>query len=371
MGAILGTKNEEHDAVEKQLAAAYKEEVAKVKILLLGAGNAGKSTILKQFKVLHTEEKLGDAAKFKPIVSSNIYTAMTQLIEDMQNLQSLKHIISKDLIQTVTNLKAFVSEGNATTGDVIWHHCPNSGTLVLDRLKEVFWADVTQEVLTERFSELNRFEIPVQYFFREENYNRIKQEDYIPTEEDYLNCRVRTTGIVSINFTLDRSKCTLIDVGGQRTERKKWISHFDNVTAVLFLVSLADYDRTLLEDGKTNRMQEALSVFKEIVEGPYFCDINMILFLNKKDLFKEKMASTRSKDLSTCFHDWPGGKDYKNAVKFISDKFQKIYYENRDPEKMQLYVYTTQATNSANVKAVVDTCKSILLKSSLRETGFM
>ena len=69
-------------------------------------------------------------------------------------------------------------------------------------------------------------------------------------------------------------------MGGQRTERRKWIHCFEDVTAgrdsnitnnfieftssVLFIISLSDYNQTLFEDETTNRMQESEKVFGEI-----------------------------------------------------------------------------------------------------------
>lgn len=47
--------------------------------------------------------------------------------------------------------------------------------------------------------------------------------------------------------------CRVVDVGGQRSERRKWISCFDDVRAVLFVCALSGYDMTLFEDGKTVR----------------------------------------------------------------------------------------------------------------------
>jgi len=40
----------------------------------------------------------------------------------------------------------------------------------------------------------------------------------------------------------------MFDVGGQRSERKKWIHVFDNVQAILFLVAISAYDSVLIED---------------------------------------------------------------------------------------------------------------------------
>ncbi|CAN0403236.1 unnamed protein product, partial [Hapterophycus canaliculatus] len=81
----------------------------------------------------------------------------------------------------------------------------------------------------------------------------------------------------------------MYDVGGQRNERKKWIHCFDNVTAVIFVAALSEYDQCLFEDASTNRMIEAMDLFNEICNNRFFSESSMILFLNKKDLFAEKI----------------------------------------------------------------------------------
>ena len=98
-----------------------------------------------------------------------------------------------------------------------------------------------------------------------------------------------------------------IDVGGQRTERKKWIHCFDDVLLVMFLAAISEYDQVLEEDEKTNRLTESLTLFGTILSYKWFKyvikhsflfqsisptprrDSSIALFLNKKDLLEEKI----------------------------------------------------------------------------------
>ena len=90
------------------------------------------------------------------------------------------------------------------------------------------------------------------------------EDDYIPTEQDVLHARVRSTGIEEAFFEFDNMSFRMVDVGGQRSERRKWIHCFDCVTAVVFVSSLSEYDQTLREDDSQNRMKESLLLFDEI-----------------------------------------------------------------------------------------------------------
>lgn len=53
----------------------------------------------------------------------------------------------------------------------------------------------------------------------------------------------------------------MFDVGGQRSERKKWIHCFEGVTAIIFCVALSDYDLVLAEDEEMVRYGGATSVW--------------------------------------------------------------------------------------------------------------
>jgi hypothetical protein len=104
---------------------------------------------------------------------------------------------------------------------------------------------------------------------------------YIPSYDDIIHVRARTSGIKETQFEVKGNKFRLLDVGGQKNERKKWIHSFEGVTAVIFVAAISEYDQTMYEDLKTNRMQDALSLFDDICNSKWFPRTSMILFLNK------------------------------------------------------------------------------------------
>ena len=81
-----------------------------------------------------------------------------------------------------------------------------------------------------------------------EDMERIWADGYVPNNQDLLRCRLRTTGIMESRFDLGQLTYRMFDVGGQRSERKKWIHCFENVHCLLFLVAISGYDQCLVED---------------------------------------------------------------------------------------------------------------------------
>ena len=145
----------------------------------------------------------------------------------------------------------------------------------------------------------------VQYFLN--NLDRISAVDYVPTLQDILYCRKTTKGVIETRIEIDRLvflsqdfdfliittfrvPFLFVDVGGQRTQRQKWFQCFDSVTSILFMASTSEYDQVLLEDRKTNRVQESRNIFQTIVNNIIFENISVILFLNKVDLLEQKVS---------------------------------------------------------------------------------
>ena len=97
-----------------------------------------------------------------------------------------------------------------------------------------------------------------------DHVTRLGQHGYIPTTQDILHTRVRTSGIVEVKFHIKDMIFRIHDVGGQRSERRKWLYLFDCVHAVIFCVSLTNYCQKAGDDSDMNKMHEAIKVWSQI-----------------------------------------------------------------------------------------------------------
>lgn len=114
--------------------------------------------------------------------------------------------------------------------------------------------------------------------------------------------KIQVSAITIFTIT-NLSLYRMFDVGGQRSERKKWIHCFEGVTAIIFCVALSGYDLVLAEDEEMNRMIESMKLFDSICNSKWFVETSIILFLNKKDLFEEKIPRS---PLTICFPEYTG-----------------------------------------------------------------
>ena len=80
------------------------------------------------------------------------------------------------------------------------------------------------------------------------NIDRLFARDYLPSDQDVLRSRLRTTGITETLFELGQLNYHMFDVGGQRSERKKWVHCFEGVHCLMFVAALSGYDQCLVED---------------------------------------------------------------------------------------------------------------------------
>lgn len=223
------------------------------------------------------------------------------------------------------------------------------------------WADSGVQACFARSREFQLNDSASYYF---DAIDRIGSSDYVPTDQDVLRSRVKTTGITETCFHIGDLNYRLFDVGGQRSERKKWIHCFENVTAIVFLVAVSEYDQVLVEDETVNRMQEALTLFDSICNSRWFVKTSIILFLNKIDLFKIKLAKS---PMGKYFPDFTGGDSYEAASDYMLSRFTSL---NQSDQK-QIYSHFTCATDTSQIKFVMAAVNDIIIQTNLRDCGLM
>ncbi|XP_075231446.1 guanine nucleotide-binding protein G(q) subunit alpha isoform X1 [Lycorma delicatula] len=331
--------------IERQLRRDKRDARRELKLLLLGTGESGKSTFIKQMRIIHgagysDEDKRG----FIKLVYQNIFMAMQSMIRamdllkiqyaDSSNIEKAELIKGVDF-ETVTTLESpYVEAIKALWADGGILEC-------YDRRREYQLTDSAKYYLME--------------------IDRVAAPNYLPTEQDILRVRVPTTGIIEYPFDLEEIRFRMVDVGGQRSERRKWIHCFENVTSIIFLVALSEYDQILFESENENRMEESKALFKTIITYPWFQHSSVILFLNKKDLLEEKIMYSHLVDY---FPEYDGPqRDAITAREFILRMFVDL---NPDSEKI-IYSHFTCATDTENIRFVFAAVKDTILQSNLKE----
>ncbi|ORY01846.1 guanine nucleotide-binding protein alpha subunit [Basidiobolus meristosporus CBS 931.73] len=337
-----------NDEIENQLRKEKVAQRSEIKMLLLGAGESGKSTILKQMRLIHQngfDEE--ERETFKEIIYCNTVQSMYVILEAMENIGI-----------------PLADPENAVHALVILEHPRVDGrTLPTDIAEAIkhLWKD---EGVRECFKRSREFQLNDSAIYYFDSIDRIASPDYNPTDQDVLRSRIKTTGITETIFHVGEYTYRMLDVGGQRSERKKWIHCFENVTTIIFLVAISEYDQVLIEDASVNRMQEALTLFESICNSRWFTKTSMILFLNKIDLFKAKLVVS---PLKQSFPEYRGGNNYESGCEYLKQKFLGL---NRSNSK-QIYTHFTCATDTNQVRFVMNAVNDTIIQNCLRDCGLL
>uniref|UniRef100_A0A8D2J5M0 Guanine nucleotide-binding protein subunit alpha n=1 Tax=Varanus komodoensis TaxID=61221 RepID=A0A8D2J5M0_VARKO len=349
-------------AVDKEINRLLQEQKKRdrreLKLLLLGTGESGKSTFIKQMRIIHgvgyTEE---DRKGFVKIVHQNIFMSIQAMIRAMDSLQIMYAQQNASLLLGVDSYKVTVMETSHA------------------RMIKSLWKDSRIRTCYRRRREYHLLDSAA-YFLS--NLDRITADGYIPSSQDILRTRVPTTGINEYCFSVQKVTLRIVDVGGQKSERRKWIHCFENVIALIYLASLSEYDQFLEENSSENRMQESLDLFRTILELPWFWNTSIILFLNKVDILEEKIMTS---DLASYFPEFPGPKQDAHAAKgFILEMYTDIFAQLVAPSDSAvgspskeayrprtLYPHYTCATDTQNICTVFEDIKDAVLARYLDE----
>ncbi|KAF9356741.1 Guanine nucleotide-binding protein alpha-2 subunit [Mortierella sp. NVP85] len=352
MGLCLSAEEKEQKEISQTIDRGLEEDNRRLKkeckILLLGSGESGKSTIVKQMKVIHqggysTEE----LATFKLNVYRNLIESAHAMILAMEKMRLKPSPENKAYADQILDYRVEADPRFTLSPEIVnaidsWYHDPSTMTC-MERSSEFYLMDSAP------------------YFFSQ--VRRLGAVDYTPNVQDVLRARSKTTGISETRFNMGQLSIHMFDVGGQRSERKKWIHCFEAVTSIIFCVALSEYDQVLLEEAGQNRMAESLVLFESVINSRWFLRTSIILFMNKIDLFAAKLPKV---PLERFFSDYTGGSDISKAAKYILWRFTQT---NR--ARLHIYPHMTQATDTLNVILVFAAVKETILQNALKDSGIL
>uniref|UniRef100_A0A3Q2H8B8 G protein subunit alpha 12 n=1 Tax=Equus caballus TaxID=9796 RepID=A0A3Q2H8B8_HORSE len=303
-----------------------------VKILLLGAGESGKSTFLKQMRIIHGREFDQKALlEFRDTIFDNILKGSRVLVDardklgiPWQHSENEKHGMF---------LMAFENRAGLPVE-------PATFQLYVPALSAL-WRD---SGIREAFSRRSEFQL-----------------NYFPSKQDILLARKATKGIVEHDFVIKKIPFKMVDVGGQRSQRQKWFQCFDGITSILFMVSSSEYDQVLMEDRRTNRLVESMNIFETIVNNKLFFNVSIILFLNKMDLLVEKVKTV---SIKKHFPDFKGD---PHRLEDVQRYLVQCFDRKRRNRSKPLFHHFTTAIDTENIRFVFHAVKDTILQENLKD----
>ena len=200
--------------IDEELKADKEKEQNVVKLILLGAGGGGKSTIVKQLRIIHEAGySQEDCKRYRHVVFSNSIESLVDIISAMRKLQinfadSLRHQDAKDFFDII---------GKSSDGQL---------TSDLGKLMERLWRDTGVQLCD---SQSRKYQLNDSAGYYLNDLRRLASPHYIPTIQDVLQTRVRSTGIAQTQFTYKNLLFKVFDVAGHRSERKKWFHCFEGI----------------------------------------------------------------------------------------------------------------------------------------------
>ncbi|KAJ2994384.1 hypothetical protein HDV02_001658 [Globomyces sp. JEL0801] len=371
----------EYSKTPKEIELYLREEKAKFekqksepKLLILGPSDSGKSTFLKQIKLLYGK----GFSKEDQIQSKR--TIINNIIHAIDTIFKLLMVIPKDMIKhdtKVEDMDESIASDLASFANSIYeesysiHHLDN---LILEPSSRIQFQLLIDQLLSFRDNQLDYFSQPIleaivcfwncdyvqkiyhslndnaiptttSYFFQ--HVQRITSESGMPTNEDLLMIRVITKSVSDTVFTIDGINIHFYDVSGLVHHRKQWISYFEDVLNVIFIVSLSSYDQMMIEDESKNRLMDSIHLFEYIFNHPLLKKADVILFFNKKDLFEIKI---RKISFKKYFPDFRGkDRSLSEAYTYTKEKFKKIA---KDSPKT-LFTHLTCCTDTKAMKSII------------------
>jgi guanine nucleotide-binding protein subunit alpha len=251
------------------------------------------------------------------------------------------------------------------------------------------WKDEAIQIACERCKNYQIQVSQLPYLMSEENFFRILNTEFVPSNEDILRGRMRTTGSNTTRFLHMNYIWEIVDIGGQAPERVKWFNVLKApVNAVIYFAGLDEYNMNSSEEEGKTKMEISMECFKSVMQDSQKFKCARILFLNKMDLFKEKIKTKRGYNefVKTFpdYNDFMKGGDKQSQVfhfmedeeesrslsciKFLEKKFKSLLSD--DPEIEDIIIKSTTAVDTQQMGTIFDGIKTSIFQARMDDSVF-
>ncbi|KAF8872820.1 guanine nucleotide binding protein, alpha subunit [Infundibulicybe gibba] len=334
------------NVINKQIEEDSEKYERECEILLLGSSGSGKSTILKQMKIIY-QNGFSDAelTGFQSIIYRNLLDSAQSVIAHMRKIGLECIDDDNHLAEKILNFRL----------EPLDHaHFPE----IVDAIHQLWENPIILELMNGEFGDIYLMD-NARYFFEEALC--IGTSSYLPNNADILRARHKNQGFTEARFTIGSLSIRLFDISSlERSGRKKWMHRFEGVTSIIFCVALGEYDRVEFSE---NRMVDSLGLFESVTNSRWFRQPSIVLFLNKIDVFKKKIKAV---PLGRCFPEYTGGTDAHEAIRYIIWRFMQT---NR--RQLSIYPYLTNATHTLDIRLIFDAVKETILENVLKDSGIL
>ncbi|KAI9219958.1 guanine nucleotide binding protein, alpha subunit [Blastocladiella britannica] len=336
--------------IDKMLRDDARQHADTRRILLLGTSESGKSTVLKQMRLIANESLIeGEPGR--------------RWLHTLQ-LNVVRGVV--ELIAGATSVGMDVPENEHTLllGSLDPSKLAGTPIPMPEEWREAVLAVYNSPFLALAFTRRHEFSVIDNSSYWYPQVPRIMEANARLTNEDVINARLETMGCSETRLQMYGLDYKVYDVPGNRAQRHAWVPFFDDANVILFVVATSSYDQMLPEDSSMNRLTDAMMVFEEIVNNKLLDKTAIILFLNKIDLLREKFDAT---ELVAHFPDYAPSERkeddrVEHALRFMAKKF---YFLNKVKER-KLYVHNTCATDTKQARVLLATVNKIVIKLNLQ-----
>eukprot|EP01084_Bolivina_argentea_P260913 440768_1 len=346
-------------------------------ILLLGPRGVGKNTIFEQFKIIYGYHSQQERLSYVSHIRQQIILNMNELLQrcNIHHLSTDAQVAARQF----HNIDHGTSNCDIISSiKILWDQPLIQNICISDGLTNYccFFNDI----------------------------DLIFSAHYIPNDIHIIKMKKPIqTKVMQQTVRIKGCEYQLINPCGQQSSLKKYIPYFIDVNVVIFVASLADYDSKMnekhldllvigyiniiydfvnipedlislikqfcdIEDGYI--MQQQIDMFKDIVNSHWFNQNNcgIFLFLNKKDIFAEKIQNKPLNKFS-LYADYNGNEDssYDEGICYFRRKFQAVL----NNKQKQIFSYATCATDRDHIEMVFNDITHAVIECGLVCEGLL